>query len=289
MFSNVNDNIKNSPFVHNSLEREKVEIELLLQAIYRMYGYDFRNYAYDSIARRIRHGMNSLGEESISTLIAQVIHHPERMQQLLPFFFVNVTEMFRDPSMFLAFRKRIVPYLKTYPHIRIWHAGCSTGEEVLSMAILLKEEGLYDRARIYATDIDEAALEKAQDGIFPLRNMKLYTQNYIQAGGTKEFSDYYTARHDSVKFQSDLMKNIVFARHNLVTDQSFNEFNVIFCRNVMIYFNKLLQSRVHTLFHESLAPLGLLVLGDKESMLFNEHTRYYEAVDEDEKIYRKMK
>lgn len=289
MYSNRKDSSRSEVFVNDPVQREKIEIELLLQAIYRVYGYDFRNYAFDSISRRIRHGMNSLGEESISALTARVIHHPERMQQLLPFFFVNVTEMFRDPSMFLIFRKKIVPYLRTYPHIRIWHAGCSTGEEVLSMAILLQEEGLYDKARIYATDIDELALEKAKSGIFSLRNMKLYTKNYIHAGGTKDFSDYYTVQQGSVKFSSDLMKNIVFARHNLVTDQSFNEFNVIFCRNVMIYFNKQLQSRVHTLFYESLAPFGLMVLGDKESMLFNEYTRYYEPVDEDEKIYRKKK
>ncbi|MCM3782558.1 protein-glutamate O-methyltransferase CheR [Neobacillus mesonae] len=277
------------PLTSDVKSREKIEVELLLQAIYRMYGYDFRNYAYDSIYRRIRHGMQSIGEEQISALIPQVLHNPARMQELLRYFVVGVTEMFRDPEMFLSFRKKVIPYLRTYPHIRIWHAGCSTGEEVLSMAILLQEEGLYDRARIYATDINEDALETAQNGIYPLRNMKVNTQNYIRAGGTKDFSDYYMARKESVIFQSSLYRNIVFARHNLVTDQSFNEFNVILCRNVLIYFNRELQNRVHQLFHESLAMLGFLVLGDKESMLFNSHTQSYESIDFNEKLYKKIK
>lgn len=273
---------------HDKEELEKIEVELLLQAIYRMYGYDFRNYAYDSIYRRIRYGMQSIGEESISALIPQVLHYPDRMQQLFRYFVVGVTEMFRDPDMFYSFRKNIIPYLRTYPHIRIWHAGCSTGEEVLSMAILLQEEGLYDRARIYATDIDEDALEKAQMGIYPLRNMKVNTYNYIRSGGTRDFSDYYMARKDSVIFNSSLLKNIVYARHNLVTDQSFNEFNVVFCRNVLIYFNRELQNRVHQLLHDSLAMLGFLVLGDKESMLFNSYSHKYETIDKREKLYRKI-
>jgi chemotaxis protein methyltransferase CheR len=270
-------------------ERERIEVELLLQAIYRMYGYDFRNYAYDSICRRIRYGMQSLGESTISALITQVLHHPERMQKLVRSLVVNVTEMFRDPSMFLVFREKVVPFLHTYPHTRIWHAGCSTGEEVLSMAILLQEEGLYDKARIYATDIDEDALEKAQAGIFPLRNMKVYTQNYIKSGGIRDFADYYTAQHDAVIFNASLMKNIVFARHNLATDQSFNEFNVILCRNVLIYFDKDLQNRVHRLFHESLSMFGFLILGDRESIHFNEYAVYYEAMVDNEKLYRKTK
>ncbi|MPY17137.1 CheR family methyltransferase [Paenibacillus glucanolyticus] len=270
-------------------EREKIEVELLLQAIYRMYGYDFRNYAYDYIRRRIRHGMQRMGEESIASLIPRVLYQPDSMQQLVNYFMVNVTEMFRDPSMYLTFRQKVVPYLRTYPHIRIWHAGCSTGEEVLSMAIVLQEEGLYDKARIYATDIDDDALESAQKGIFPLRNMKAYTQNYIRSGGTRDFADYYTAQHESVIFHSSLVKNIVFARHNLVTDQSFNEFNVILCRNVLIYFNRELQHSAHQLFYESLAKLGFLVLGDKESILFNPYTHCYEAMDDREKLYRKIK
>ncbi len=253
-----------------------------------MYGYDFRNYAYDSIRRRIRHAMRVFGLVHVSAMIEQVLHHPSRMQELLRHLFINVTEMFRDPTMFRTFREKVVPFLHTYPHIRIWHAGCSTGEEALSMAILLKEEGLYDKARIYATDIDEDALDIARAGIYPLRNMKTYTQNYIRAGGTREFSDYYTARYDAVIFHSDLMRNIVFARHNLATDQSFNEFNVILCRNVLIYFDKSLQSRAHRLFHDSLATFGVLVLGSRESIQFSGFDGCYEALDLTEKLYRKL-
>ncbi|OAB47529.1 chemotaxis protein CheR [Paenibacillus antarcticus] len=270
-------------------EREKIEVRLLLEAVFQMYGYDFRNYAFDSIRRRIRHGMHAIGVNNVSALIEQVLHYPQRMHQLLRYLVVNVTEMFRDPSMFRTFREKVVPFLHTYPHIRIWHAGCSTGEEVLSMAILLHEEGLYDKARIYATDIDEDSLEKAQEGIFPLSNMKTYTHNYIQSGGTKSFSDYYTAQYDAVRFDPSLMKNIVFARHNLVTDQSFNEFNVIFCRNVMIYFDKTLKGRVHQLFHESLSMFGFLALGDRESIHFSEFEDSYKTVDLSEKLYQKMK
>ncbi|QJD88002.1 protein-glutamate O-methyltransferase CheR [Cohnella herbarum] len=269
--------------------REKIEVELLLEAIYRMYGYDFRNYAYDSIRRRIRHGMRNIGVNNIAALIEQILHNSDKMQLMLPNLVVNVTEMFRDPSLFLAFREKVVPFLHTYPHIRIWHAGCSTGEEVLSMAILLQEEGLYDKARIYATDIDENVLEKAKSGIFPLQNMKAYTQNYIQSGGTGFFSDYYTVHYNAARFNPSLMKNIVFARHNLVTDQSFNEFNVIFCRNVMIYFDKNLQNRVHRLFHESLSMFGFLALGDRESIQFSGYEDCYESIDIKEKLYRKEK
>ncbi|MBB6634287.1 CheR family methyltransferase [Cohnella thailandensis] len=269
--------------------REKLEIELLLEAIYRAYGYDFRNYAYDSIRRRIRHGMQTLGESSVSALIPRILHEPEQMRRLLQSLVINVTEMFRDPSMFKAFREKVVPFLHTYPHIRIWHAGCSTGEEVLSMAILLEEEGLYDKARIYATDIDERALEKARAGIYPLRNMKLYTQNYIRAGGTREFSDYYTADRDAVKFHSSLQRNVMYARHNLATDQSFNEFNVILCRNVLIYFDRKLQNRARRLFHESLAMFGVLALGSRETIRHNDYSECYEAIDDGEKLYRRMR
>lgn len=270
-------------------EREKLEVELLLQAIFRAYGYDFRNYAYDSIRRRIRHGMQALGENEISALIPSILHHPDRMRLLLRSLVVNVTEMFRDRLMFRAFREKVVPFLRTYPHIRIWHAGCSTGEEAMSMAILLEEEGLYDRSRIYATDIDEAALEKARSGIFPLRSMKLYTQNYINAGGTRDFADYYTADRDSVKFQSSLQRNITYARHNLATDQSLNEFNVILCRNVLIYFDRTLQNRVHRLFRESLSMFGVLALGSRESIHLSECSDSYETIDDAERLYRRIK
>lgn len=270
-------------------EKEKIEIELLLEAIYRVYGYDFRHYAYDSIRRRINHGMRAMGSARVTALLDQVMHHPANMQELLRHLFINVTEMFRDPPLFRAFREKVVPFLHTYPRIRIWHAGCSTGEEVLSMAILLQEEGLYEKTRIYATDIDDRALDKARSGIYPLGSMKLFTSNYIQAGGTHSFSDYYTTRNDEVIFNPPLLRNVVFARHNLATDESFNEFNVILCRNVLIYFNKVLQNRVHRLFYDSLTTFGVLVLGSKESMRFMELESRYEMLDRDERLYRKLK
>lgn len=270
-------------------DKEKVEIELLLEGIYRIYGYDFRNYAYDSIRRRIRHGMEAMNLSTVTGLLDKVAHSPEHMQLLLRSLMIHVTEMFRDPSLFRAFRKQVIPFLHTYPFIRIWHAGCSTGEEVISMAILLQEEGLYDKARIYATDIHEEALTRAQSGIVPVRNMQKYMQNYIAAGGKGCFSDYYTADFDSAIFKPGLMKNMAFARHNLVTDQSFNEFNVIFCRNVLIYFNKTLQNRVHRLFYESLSMFGILALGEEESLRFSEYADCYELIDKHERLYRKIR
>ncbi len=189
----------------------------------------------------------------------------------------------------MTFRKKVVPLLRTYPYIRIWHAGCSTGEEVYSMAILLHEEGLYDKARIYATDMNERSLQQAKEGVYDLSKMKQYTKNYLAAGGTGVFSEYYTAKYNSVILQPHLRKNIIFAEHNLATDTSFNEFNVIFCRNVMIYFNDELRNHVHGLFHESLNRFGILVLGAKESIHFTKYSDSYESLDRVEKIYRKIK
>ncbi|WP_028547349.1 CheR family methyltransferase [Paenibacillus sp. UNC451MF] len=271
-------------------ERQKIEIELLLEGIYRMYGNDFRDYAYDSISRRITHTVRQLGLTSITALLERVLHDSNAMEQLLRSLTINVTEMFRTPSLFLTFRSKIVPFLNTYPSIRIWHAGCSTGEEVLSMAILLQEEGLYEKTRIYATDIDQEVLEQAQSGRVMLGNMQQYTQNYILSGGKGSFSDYYAVdQGDKVTFNSSLLKHVIFAKHNLVTDQSFNEFHVIFCRNVMIYFNRNLQRRVHSLFHESLPRFGVLVLGERETMRFSGFETYYEPLNEAEKIYQKIK
>lgn len=271
-------------------ERQKIEVELLLEGVYRMYGNDFRDYAYDSISRRIMHMVRQLGLSSITALLDRVLHDAGALEQLLRGLTINVTEMFRTPSLFLHFRNKIVPFLHTYPSIRIWHAGCSTGEEVLSMAILLQEEGLYEKTRIYATDIDQEALEKAQSGKVILASMQQYTQNYILAGGKGSFSDYYAVdHHDKVTFSSSLLKHVIFAKHNLVTDQSFNEFHVIFCRNVMIYFNRNLQKRVHSLFHESLSRFGVLVLGERETIRFSGFEPYYEPLSEAEKIYRKIK
>jgi chemotaxis protein methyltransferase CheR len=210
------------------------------------------------------------------------------MERLLLDLSINVTAMFRDPTFYRAFREKVVPLLRTYPFIRIWNAGCSTGEEAYSMAILLAEEGLYDRTRIYATDINQAVVDRARAGVFPLDKMREYTENYIAAGGTRSFSEYYATAHDSASFSRSLVDNVVFAQHNLVQDRSFNEFNVITCRNVMIYFAKPLQERVHGLFYDSLATFGVLALGRKESIQFTELDACYEALDPAEKLYRKV-
>jgi chemotaxis protein methyltransferase CheR len=210
------------------------------------------------------------------------------MERLLLDLSINVTAMFRDPTFYVALREKVVPLLRTYPFSRIWAAGCSTGEEVYSLAIVLQEEGLYDRTRIYATDINEAVLERARAGVFPLEKMQQYTQNYIKAAGARSFSEYYVAAYDSVQFSRSLVDNVVFAQHNLAMDRSFNEFNLIVCRNVMIYFDKALQDRVHDLFYESLETFGVLALGHKESIQFTPFFDRYEELDLPERIYRKV-
>jgi chemotaxis protein methyltransferase CheR len=268
-------------------ELERIEIELLLEGVYRHYGFDFRGYAYSSLKRRIWKRMEQEGVERISQLQDRVLHDPALMEKLLLDLSINVTAMFRDPGFYAAFREKVVPLLRTYPFIRVWHAGCSTGEEVYSMAILLHEEGLYDRARIYATDINEVVLQRARTGIFPLEKMQEYTQNYLRAGGTRSFSEYYTAKYDGALFDAGLTRNVVFSQHNLVTDGSFAEFNVIVCRNVMIYFDRTLQNRVHRLFHESLSRFGILALGNKETLRFTEFEDRYEVLDAREKIFRR--
>jgi chemotaxis protein methyltransferase CheR len=197
--------------------------------------------------------------------------------------------MFRDPTFHLALREHVVPLLRTYPFTRIWVAGCSTGEEVYSLAILLEEEALYDRARIYATDLNEEVLERARLGVFPLARMQDYTRNYIGAGGKRAFSDYYTSGYDGAAFDRSLMRNVVFAQHNLAMDRSFNEFQVILCRNVMIYFERSLQKRVFELFDDSLARLGILALGHKESLRTSAHADRYEELDAIERLYRKVR
>jgi chemotaxis protein methyltransferase CheR len=269
-------------------ELEQLEIELLLEAVYRRYGFDFRQYAQASLKRRLWRRLLAEGLGSISELQARLLHDPSCMERLLLDLSINVTSMFRDPSFYVAFRDKIVPLLHTYPFTRIWCAGCSTGEEVYSLAILLTEEGLYDRTRIYATDINEAVLATARDGVFPLSKMQQYTQQYIRAGGTREFSDYYVAAYDAAQFSRSLTENVVFAQHNLAMDRSFNQFNVIVCRNVMIYFDKTLQNRVHALFYESLDTFGVLCLGHKESLSFTPFAGKYEELDEVERIYRKI-
>jgi len=267
---------------------EKLEITLLLEGIFQRYGQDFRGYAIPSITRRIKYRMELEGLPSISHLQQRVLYEPELMKTLLKDFSINVTEMFRDPEFYSSFREHVVPLLHSYPFIRIWHAGCSTGEEAYSMAILLYEEGLYKKSKIYATDMNMDVLEKAKKGIFSFEKMKQYTSNYQKAGGLHAFSEYYTADQYGVKFQPFLSENIVFARHNLATDSSFNEFNVIICRNVLIYFDKQLQNHVHGLFQESLSRFGILGLGSKESIRFSPYMAHYEEIDVENKLYNRV-
>lgn len=267
---------------------ERIEIDLLLEGIFRHYGFDFRSYAYSSLKRRLWKRITAEGMSSVSELQDRVLHDPAMMEKLLLDLSINVSAMYRDPTFYRAFREKVVPVLRTYPFIRIWHAGCSTGEEVYSMAILLEEEGLYERARIYATDINEVVLHTAKSGIYPADKMKEYTQNYLRAGGQRSFSDYYVAKYDGAIFNSSLARNVVFSQHNLVTDRSFAEFHVILCRNVMIYFDRKLQDRVHALFHESLVPFGFLGLGSKESLRFSKYESCYKEIDARDKIYRRV-
>lgn len=278
----------NNQITTNIAERENIEIDLLLEGVHRLYGYDFRNYARASLTRRIWHHVHAEKLASVSALQERVLHDRSCFERLVQNLSIPVTEMFRDPQLFRMFREKVVPLLRTYPYIRIWHAGCSTGEEVYSMAILLHEEGLLDKARIYATDMNDRSLQQAREGVFGIERMQLYTKNYLEAGGTRSFSEYYTARYQSVIFQPFLRKHIIFAEHNLATDRSFNEFNVILCRNVMIYFDDKLRERVHGLFHESLSRFGILVLGSKESMQFTGYSDSYEPLDRIEKVYRKI-
>ncbi len=269
-------------------KQTNLEIDLLLEAIYRLSGYDFRQYNRSSISRRIFNRMRINSIPTISRVQEKVIHDQAFLEQLLNDFSINVTEMFRNPSFFKAFREKVIPTLREYQEIRIWHAGCATGEEVYSMAILLQEEGLIDKAVIYATDMNEQVLEKAKKGIFTIHKMQAYTKNYMLAGGAHAFSEYYKTDYQYAYFHSTLLKNIIFAQHNLVTDQSFNEFHVILCRNVLIYFSPQLQSQVHRLFYESLSDKGFLCLGDKETLRFEEVISNYREFIGNERIYQKI-
>lgn len=270
-------------------ELSALEMELLLEGVYRHYGYDFRGYAFASLKRRITGALRAEGLETISSLQDRVLHDPLCMKRLILSLSVNVTSMFRDPGFFLTFRNRVAPLLRTYPFLRIWHAGCSTGEEVYSMAILLQEEGLYDKCRIYATDMDEAVLQQAKEGIFSLDATQKYEVNYMKAGGKGTLSDYYTSGYGNAIFRASLKDNMVFSQHNLAMDGSFNEFNVILCRNVMIYFSKDLQERVHNLLYDSLSMFGLLTVGSKESLQFTPHENDYEQLEPGCKLYRRIR
>ena len=268
--------------------RERLEIELLLEAIQRRYGYDFRGYALASLRRRLWHRIQGEGLRTLSGLQERILHDPSCMDRLLRDLSINVTEMFRDPSFHRALRTHVFPLLRTYPFIRVWNAGCSTGEEIYSVAIALHEEGLLERARIYATDIDEAALQRARSGAFALERMQRYTENYLRSGGSESFSRYYSTDGEVARFDPALVAGTVFAQHNLVTDGSFNEFQLIVCRNVLIYFGADLQEKVLALFGSSLTRLGVLALGRKESIRHSRHAEQYEPLVETEKIFRRI-
>jgi chemotaxis methyl-accepting protein methylase len=268
-------------------ELQEIEINLLLEGLYQMYGYDFRGYVRGSIGRRVINRMKAERLLTITALLEKVLHEPGVLERLLNDFSIRMTEMYRDPSFFAAFRNEVVPLLRELPEIRIWHAGCATGEEVYSMAILMQEEGLSGKTRIYATDMNEKALKAAQKGAFPLKKMQQYTKNYLKSGGKMAFSEYYTTDHQFAYFSPNLTENLTFAQHNLVSDSSFNEFHVILCRNVMIYFDNTLQQQVHRLFYDSLADGGFIGLGSKESLLGMPKGMKYGEFNPCEKIYRK--
>lgn len=266
---------------------EALEADLLLEGILQRYGYDFRNYAPASLRRRLRLIVEREGVSSLSALQERVLRDPSCMARFITLLSVPVTAMFRDPTFYQALRDEAVPLLRTYPFVRIWHAGCSTGEEVYSLAILLTEEGLYDRCRIYATDLSDVTLKAATLGIYDLARMRDYTQNYQAYGGRREFSSYYTADSQRVIFSPRLRKNIVFSQHNLVSDGPFNEFNLILCRNVMIYFDQQLRERVHRLLDGSLCRLGLLGIGRRESLEFSTLNARYVELPSKVRLYRK--
>lgn len=263
------------------------ELERLLNELFERYGYDFTAYAKASLKRRVNRLLVIDRLPSFAELLYKVKHDPDYLPHVVEELTVNVTEMFRDPHTFKTIRETVLPVLATHPFIRIWHAGCASGEEVYSMAILLDEANLLHKSLLYATDLNPSVIENIKKGIFPLSQMKQYSENYILSGGKKQFSDYYTAKYDWAKFDERLRSKMIAATHNLVSDRSFNEFQVIFCRNVLIYFDKPLQDKVLSLFDESLEKLGFLILGAKESLRFSKMAKHYGQLDK-EKIWRKV-
>jgi chemotaxis protein methyltransferase CheR len=266
---------------------EDIEIHLLLEALYQRYHYDFRNYAQASIKRRLKQAREQMGFRSFSALQENLLHHPAMLPRLLSYLTVQVSELFRDPSYFLAIREKVVPHLRTYPSLKIWIAGCSSGEELYSFVLLFREEGLEQRTLFYATDINQDALAKAEAGIYDLDRMQLFTENHRNSGGKSSLSDYDSAAYGKASFDKSLRKQVVFSDHSLVTDAVFAEMHLISCRNVLIYFDRVLQERALGLFKESLARKGFLGLGSKESMRFSDHAGSFTDCVRDEKIYQK--
>lgn len=271
----------------SNTELLNIEIRLLLEGIFLKYGYDFRNYSKAHVRRRILNHLGIHHIETVTELLDKVLRQPEVFRQVLDSLSINVTEMFRDPEFYRSFRENAIPKLRTYTFFKVWHAGCSTGEEVYSLAILLQEEGLLERCQIYATDLNRKVLETAREGVYQIADMELYEQNYQLSGGKAKLSDYYKSMYGSVMFNKELSSRIVFADHNLVTDSVFAEINIILCRNVLIYFEKDLQNKVLKLFYDSLAPSGLLCLGTKESIKFSPVENGFDIMDAKQKIYKK--
>ncbi|GAU78937.1 protein-glutamate O-methyltransferase CheR [Fusibacter sp. 3D3] len=265
---------------------EDIETAVFIEAIKLKYGYNFSEYSRDHIKRRIQNRLVKSDCNNIMELAHRVIKDESLFEEILSDFSITVTEMFRDPAFFKYLRNEIVPVLESYPQIKIWHAGCSSGEEAYSMAIILKEAGLYDRCQIYATDFNRCVLSKAKAGIYDLESIKTYTHNYNLSGGIYSFSDYYIAKYKHAILDSDLKRHIVFAEHNLVTDGSFGEMNLIMCRNVLIYFEKSLQNKVNHLFVNSLLKGGYLFLGSKETLAHSAVENHFETVSEAFKVYR---
>jgi chemotaxis protein methyltransferase CheR len=266
---------------------EDIEIRLLLEALYHRYHYDFRNYAMSSIRRRLRQAREQLGYATISALQESVLHDPDMLPKLLRYLTVQVSEMFRDPSYFRAIREKVVPHLRTYPSLKIWIAGCSSGEELYSFVILFREEGLEERTIFYATDINPEALAQAEAGIYGLDRIRLFTENHRRAGGKTSLSDHYHSGYDRCVFDRSLRRNVVFSDHSLVTDQVFGEMQLVSCRNVMIYFDRDLQDRAVGLFREALPRNGFLGLGAKETLRFSRHGEAFREFVREEKIYRR--
>jgi chemotaxis protein methyltransferase CheR len=266
---------------------EDIEIHLLLEALFRRYHYDFRHYAQASIKRRLRQARQQLGFASFSALQDAVLHDAAMLGRLLDFLTVQVSEMFRDPGYFRAIREKVAPHLRTYPSLKVWIAGCSSGEELHSFAILFREEGLFDRTLFYATDINPAALKIAASGVYAMDRIKTFTENHQRSGGKSSLSDYYTAAYGRAVFDKALRSRVVFSDHSLVTDAVFAEVQLISCRNVLIYFDRGLQDRAIGLFHDALARKGFLGLGSKESLRFSQHTAGFTEFVREEKIYQR--
>ena len=272
----------------NPSELERLEIDLLLETVFRRYGYDFRGYARASIDRRVRQLLSSSGCTTVAELIPKVLNDAEFFSRPVRNFSIPVTEMFRDPAVYRAVREKVVPLLRTWPHFKIWHAGCATGEEVYSLAMLLKEEGLYERATIYATDFNEEALDLAREGIYPIEKIKAATRNYQLAGGKGSLSDYYHAAYDAARMDPALRERVVFSVHNLATDSVFGEIHLVLCRNVLIYFGRELQNRALWLLTESLVHGGYLCLGTKENLQFTEVHAHFSTLDHAARLYKKQ-